>query len=316
MAVTPSRASAPSVIVTAPFAHTGRWLQQLAALQIPWISASVLLLVLVCAIFAPLLAPYDPTEISLLQARQPPFTSVAHPLGTDTLGRDMVSRLIYGARYTMSISIATLAVATIVGCVLGLVAGWMGGTGDRVIMRVTDAVLGFPSILSAMLVMVIFGQGVQNVVLAIAISTWPRIARMLRVEVLRYRERDFVLFAKIAGTSVPIILWRHLVPNVFGTMVVVVTITASQVILLEASLSFLGLGLPPGSPSWGIMVAEGRQGLRDTWWLSLFPGLAIASVVMGINFFGDWLRDILDPKLRRSIAPGVKLPRSQRRIAA
>src|SRR5262249_18497915 len=148
------------------------------------------------------------------------------------------------------------------------------------------------------------------------ISTWPRLARMLRVEVLRYRERDFVLFAKIAGTSVPVILWRHIVPNIFGTMVVVITITASQVILLEASLSFLGLGLPPGSPSWGIMVSEGRQGLRDTWWLSLFPGLAIAGVVMGINFFGDWLRDIFDPKMRRSVVPGIESSRRQRREAA
>jgi peptide/nickel transport system permease protein len=251
-----------------------------------------------------------------LDARIPPFKSLTHPLGTDLLGRDVLSRLIYGARYSMSIALATLGIAVIVGSVLGLVAGWMGGASDRVLMRGTDAAFAFPAILSAMLVIVILGQGVQNVVLALAISTWPLLARMLRVEVLRYRERDFILFAKIAGVRTRVILWRHVVPNVFGTLVVVMTLLAAQVILLEASLSFLGLGLPPGSPSWGIMVAEGQQEIRGMWWLSLFPGLVIASVVMAINFFGDWLRDMLDPTMRRGVVPAKELRRRERRVAS
>jgi len=162
-----------------------------------------------------------------------------------------------------------------------------------------DAALAFPLILVAMLIVVILGTGIQNIILAIAATVWARFARQVRGEVLSIKERDFVTLAKIAGVSEPAIIARHIFPNVVNTLLIVVSLQVGQVILTEASLSFLGLGLPPGDPAWGIMVAEGRNFVIDAWWLSLFPGIAITLVVLAFNFFGDWLRDTLDPKLRR-----------------
>ena len=279
------------------------------ALRVPWISLTVFAVVVVCAVLAPQIAPFDPTDISLLDARQPPL-SEGHPLGTDLLGRDMLSRLIFGARSSMTVAVTALLAAVIVGSFVGLIAGYAGGTVDRIAMRVTDAVLGFPAILTAMLIVVIFGQGLQNVVLAVVLTTWPRFARMLRGEVLRYREREFVLFARISGANDVTILVRHILPNLINTLLVVATLMMAEVILLEASLSFLGLGFPPGAPAWGIMVAEGREVLRQAWWLSLFPGLVITMVVVATNFLGDWLGDVLDPNRRQTVIPGLELPAS------
>jgi peptide/nickel transport system permease protein len=269
-------------------------------LKLPWIALTIVTILLVCAVFAALLSPYDPTEVSILDSRMAPGASLSHPLGTDTLGRDILSRLIYGARTAVFISLVALSAGAVVGTMLGLVAGYRGGWLDIVIMRTADAALGFPTILVAMIVVTILGAGIENIILAVVLTVWARFARMIRGDVLYIRELDFVTFAKIAGVSTPIVILRHIFPNTINTLMVVTSLLAGQVILLEASLSFLGLGLPPGTPAWGIMVSEGKDEILNVWWLSLFPGLAITIVVLAFNFFGDWLRDTLDPKLRRS----------------
>ena len=273
-----------------------RWLRQA---RLPWIPIIVMTVVVVCAAFAPLIAPYDPKEIDMLSRKIPPAQDWAHPLGTDVMGRDMLSRIIHGARTSAFIALVALGSGAIVGTIVGLTSGYAGGWTDAFIMRVTDAAMGFPSILAAMIVMTVMGAGIGNIILAISLTVWARFARMMRGEVLSLRERDFVTLAKIAGVSHLVIMWRHIFPNVVNTLLIIVTLLVGQTILLEASLSFLGLGLPAGAPAWGIMVAEGRDFLISLWWLALFPGLVITIVVMAFNLFGDWLRDALDPKLRR-----------------
>ena len=206
----------------------------------------------------------------------------------------------FGARTLLQVTVPAMAIAVLVGTAIGLVAGYSGRWLDAILMRITDATLGFPSILVAMLIVTLIGTGVWGVVFAVTATTWARFARMIRGEVLGTKERDFVLLAKILGVSPTTIMLRHLFPNVINTLMVMISLTIGQVILLEASLSFLGLGMKPGEPAWGIMVAEGRAQLLTVWWLALLPGIMITIVVMACNFFGEWLRDYLDPKLRRS----------------
>ena len=268
--------------------------------RLPWPSIVIVAVLLVCAIFAPLLAPHDPMEISILEAKIAPGETWTYPLGTDVLGQDMLSRLIYGARTAVFIGMVALGTGAFVGTVLGLVSGFMAGWIDSLIMRITDAVMGFPTILVAMIIVTILGAGMENIILAVAVTVWARFARMIRGEVLSIKELDFVVLARIAGVSTPVIIARHVFPNTVNTLLVITSLQVGQVILLEASLSFLGLGLPVGAPAWGIMVSEGRNVILDVWWLALFPGLAITAVVLAFNFFGDWLRDALDPKLRRT----------------
>ena len=268
-------------------------------LRLPWISLGVVAVLLICAAFAPLLTPHDPIEVSILDSRMAPGVSLSHPLGTDVLGRDILARLMYGARTAIFISLVALSTGAVVGTVLGLVAGYRGGWLDILIMRAADAAPGFPTVLVAMMVVTILGAGIENIILAVVLTVWARFARMIRGEVLHIKELDFVIFAKIAGLSSPMIILRHIFPNTINTLMVVTSLLVGQVILLEASLSFLGLGLSPGAPAWGIMVSEGKDEILNVWWLSLFPGLAITIVVLAFNFFGDWLRDTLDPKLRR-----------------
>ena len=281
----------------------GAWILDLPRrtrqLRLPWIPVIILAVLLVCAVFAPWLAGHDPTRISMLDSKIAPGFNTTHPLGTDVLGRDMLSRLIYGARTSVFISLAALGTGMVVGTFLGLVAGFKGGLADAIIMRAADAALGFPTILVAMIIVVLLGAGIANIVLAVALTVWARFARMIRGEALSIKGMDYVTLAKIAGVSGPVTILRHVFPNTVNTLLVITSLSVGQVILLEASLSFLGLGLPPGAPAWGIMVAEGRTVILDVWWLSLLPGLAITSVVLAFNFFGDWMRDNLDPKLRR-----------------
>ena len=268
--------------------------------RLPWLSLLIVITLLVCAGFAPLLAPHDPELISMLDAKLAPGENLSYSLGTDIMGRDMLSRLIYGARTAVFISLVALATGAFMGTFLGLIAGYRPGWLDVLIMRATDAALGFPTILLAMIIVTILGTGLQNIILAVALTTWARFARMIRGDVLSIKEQDFVTLARIAGCSTSVIIWRHIFPNTINTLMVLTSLSVGQVVLLEASLSFLGLGLPPGHPAWGIMVAEGRAVILDVWWLSLLPGLAITVVVVAFNFFGDWLRDTMDPKLRRA----------------
>ena len=267
--------------------------------RLPLIPLTVMIVLLICAGFAPQLASHDPTGISLLDAKLAPGENLAYPLGTDILGRDMLSRLIYGARTAVFISLIALGTGAFVGTTLGLVAGMRTGWLDVLISRAADAALGFPTILVAMIVVTILGAGIGNIILAVVLTVWARFARMIRGEVLSIKELDFVTSARIAGVSTPVIICRHIFPNTINTLMVITSLQIGQVILLEASLSFLGLGLSPGHPAWGIMVSEGRSVIVDVWWLALLPGLAITVVVLAFNFFGDWLRDTLDPKLRR-----------------
>ena len=268
-------------------------------LRLPWISLVIVSILLICAVFAPLVAPHDPHRIDMLNARMAPGEDLSYPLGTDVLGRDMLSRLIYGARTSVFMALVALGSGAFAGTALGLISGFKGGWIDALIMRATDASLGFPTILVAMIVMVLLGAGIENIILAVALNVWDRFARMIRGDVLSIKEMDFVTLAKVAGVPGPVIIWRHIFPNAVNTFMVMTSLQIGSVILLEASLSFLGLGMAPGAPAWGIMVAEGRTVILDMWWLSLLPGLAITAVVLAFNFFGDWMRDALDPKLRR-----------------
>lgn len=269
-------------------------------LKLPWISLTIVVLILLCACLAPIMSPHNPERINMVDRRIAPFETTNHPLGTDVMGRDMASRMIYGARTTVFISLVALATGAFVGSILGMIAGYKGGWSDILIMRVSDAALGFPTVLVAMIIVTLLGAGMENIVLAVVITVWARFARMIRGDVLAIKEYDFVTSAKIAGVSTPMIIARHIFPNTVNTLMVITSLQVGQVILLEASLSFLGLGLPPGAPAWGIMVSEGRTVILEVWWLALFPGLAITIVVLAFNFFGDWLRDTLDPKLRRA----------------
>jgi peptide/nickel transport system permease protein len=268
-------------------------------LKLPWIPVFIVAILLVCAAFAPLLAPHDPTLISMLDAKIAPGEDMKYLLGTDIMGRDMLSRLIYGARTSVFISLVALGTGALVGTVVGLTSGFRAGWFDTLSMRAADAALGFPTILVAMVIVVLLGAGIESIILAVVLTVWARFARMIRGEVLSIKEMDFVTFARIAGVSMPVIIWRHVFPNTLNTLMVITSLQVGQVILLEASLSFLGLGLPVGEPAWGIMVSEGKAVILDVWWLSLLPGLAITAVVLAFNFFGDWMRDALDPKLRR-----------------
>ena len=272
-----------------------RWTRSL-----PWVSLSIVTILLVCAAFAPILAPHDPERIRILDARLGPGENLKYPLGTDVMGRDMLSRLIYGARTSVLISMVALGSGAFAGTALGLVSGFRGGWIDALTMRAADATMGFPTILVAMILVVMLGAGIENIIIAVVFTVWARYARMIRADVLVVKEQDFVTMARIAGVSMPMIILRHVFPNTVNTLMVMTSLQVGQVILLEASLSFLGLGLLPGSPAWGIMVSEGRTVILDVWWLALFPGVAITAVVLAFNFFGDWLRDTLDPKLRRA----------------
>jgi len=274
---------------------------QLRRLRLPWIPVVIMGVMVICAFFAPWLAQHDPEQIDLMNSRIAPFEGWTYPLGTDIMGRDMLTRLIFGAQTAAKISLLALVVGMVVGTVLGLVAGYKGGLIDATIMRIADAALGFPTILAALIVVVILGSGIEAIVLAMFITVWARFARMIRGDVLAVKDQDFVTLARITGVSTPVIIWRHIFPNTVNTLMVVTSILVGQVILLEAALSFLGLGLEPGAAAWGIMVSEGRTVIVQMWWLSLFPGLAITIVVLALNFFGDWMRDTLDPKLRRSL---------------
>ena len=280
-----------------------RSVTSLIKLRIPWFPTVILTLLLIGAIFAPIIAPFDPREPDIWKGveRLGPFDSRENFLGVDVLGRDMFSRLVYGARISVFISVVSLMFGAVAGTALGITSGYIGGKTDGLIMRVTDAVMGFPTILLALIIVAIQGgAGIQNVIIAIMATVWADFSRQVRGEVLSLKERDYVTLATVAGMSSPMIMVRHILPNVINTILIIISLRIGQTILLEASLSFLGVGVPPGEPAWGIMVAEGRNNLIDIWWLSLMPGLAITLVVIAMNLFGDWMRDTLDPKLRRA----------------
>ncbi|MBI2857160.1 MAG: ABC transporter permease [Chloroflexi bacterium] len=255
------------------------------------------------AIFAAPLAPYSPYETSLPDKLKPPFWvsggSTEHLLGTDLVGRDVLSRMIYGARVSLLVAAVGVLLAGAVGTAVALVAGYLGGRVDAVIMRIVDIMLAFPVIILALILAVVLGPSLANLIYIICIILWVRYARVLRGDVLQYKQREFVTYARVAGTSTLKIMTHHLLPNIANTLMVLLTFEAGAVILLEAGLSFLGVGVPPPTPTWGRMIAEGRDYIVSAWWLVTFPGVAISLVVLSLNLFGDWLRDYMDPKLRQ-----------------
>ena len=267
------------------------------------VPVAVLTLLVLVAIFAPLLAPHPPTKTSMPNRLLPPFFmeggKAAYLLGTDLVGRDILSRVIYGARISLSVSLLVILITASVGTILGIIAGYLGGHADTVLMRTTDASLAIPAILIALLLAVTLGPSFKTVVLALSMLGWAPYARLIRGEALRLREADFVAQARIIGSSPLRIMVVHIFPNVINPLIIISTMSVGLVILAEAALSYLGAGIPPTTPSWGSMVSDGRNLIDRAWWISFFPGLAIGLVVMSGNFLGDWIRDKLDPRLRR-----------------
>lgn len=257
------------------------------------------------ALSAPHLGLDDPTRGDLRARLDGPtwtglFSPGAHPFGTDEVGRDIMSRLAYGSRITLLVAGAAVILGGCVGTFLGILSGYVGGLTDRVLMRLVDIQLAVPLMLLALLVVAALGPSIRNVVLVLALTSWIRYARVIRGQVLALREREFVQSAHAIGASTWRVMMRHILPNVLTPALVIATLELARVIIMDAALSFLGLGVQPPNPSWGRMLADGRVYLSTAWWTVTFPGLAIMLTVLGVNLFGDWLRDYFDPRSRSS----------------
>jgi len=269
---------------------------------------------LVLAVAAPLVAPADPNAQELTQKLRPPFWapggSPQSPLGTDALGRDVLSRMLFGLRVSIVVALLAVLVSGVVGVTLGVVAGFYGGRTDAAIMRLVDVQLSMPVTLIAIAIIAAVGTSLANLVLVLGLSQWPLYARVVRGEALALRGRDFLIAARAVGASSSRLILRHVLPNTASSIVVVATLGVASVVVLEAGLSFLGLGVQPPQPSLGGMLSEGREYLATAWWLGVFPGLAIMLLVLGINLFGDGLRDLLDPRQRLRLPAGITSGRS------
>lgn len=265
-----------------------------------WLGALLVGIVVVAALFAPVLAPHDPYDQVLTRSLRPPVWgggSWAHILGTDHLGRDVLSRVIYGSRISLGVGLGACLVAGTIGTFLGLISGFFGGRLDDVVMRVADVQLAFPFILLATAVMFVLGSGLRNVIVVLGVTGWVVYGRVVRGQVLALREKDFIEAAVASGCTRAGTIIRHVFPNVSSSVIVIATLEVARVIIAEASLTFLGLGVDPRIPTWGSMLADGRQYLAGHPWIATFPGLAIMITVLGINLLGDWLRDTFDPKM-------------------
>jgi peptide/nickel transport system permease protein len=258
--------------------------------------------VVLAAILAPVLAPFDPVAQDIGQRLKPPgWTGAdgrAHWLGTDHLGRDILGRILFGARIALVVGLAAVAIAGTLGLAIGVVSGYFGGRVDDLFMRLADVQLAFPFILLALAVIGVLGPSLRNIIVVVGVSGWVVYARIVRGEVLSLREREFVQAARAVGSPPARIILRHLVPNAFTPWLVIATLDMARVIIVESALSFLGLGIPPPTPTWGALLADGRVYMSTAWWLATFPGLAILVTVLGINLLGDGLRDTLDPRLK------------------
>ena len=280
-----------------------RWRAWQSLRRLPLLPLFVIGLFVVVSIFGHWLAPLPYNEQSLRLRFLPPAWldggNIRYLLGTDNLGRDVLSRIIVGAQASFIVAMAALAFGSVLGSLIGLASGYFGGRFDAIVMRTADGMMAFPLVLAALLLVAVIGPGVHTVVIAASLILWARFARLIRSEVLSVRERDFIMLARIAGATSRRIMLVHILPNVLNSVVVLLTLQLGFVIIVEATLSFLGAGVPPPTPTWGQMVAGGRTYIETAWWISLFPGLAIAAVVLSFNLLGDWLRDHLDPKLRQ-----------------
>lgn len=261
---------------------------------------AVLALVVLLAIFAPLIAPFDPNAQDVARRLRPPFQAGSpFLLGTDHVGRDVLSRIIFGTRIALLVGLVSVALAGAVGVLLGLVSGYYGGLADDLIGWLSNVILAFPFILLAIAVVAALGPGLRNLILTLSAVSWVVYARVVRAETLAQRSREYVQAARSLGAGDGRLLFRHILPNTLTPVIVIATFEVARMIISEASLSFLGLGVPPDVPSWGSMLADGRQYLATAWWIATFPGIGIMLTVLAINQVGDWLRDVLDPRLRR-----------------
>ena len=263
--------------------------------------AFVLVAIVVVAAIAPLLSPHAPDAVDIRARLLPPAWmdggSSAFPLGTDNVGRDILSRIMYGARVSLFVAVCTVLLGGTLGSALGIIAGYVRGRTETIIMRLVDIQLAFPSILLAVALMAIVGPSVRNVILVLSLSTWSSFCRVARGQTLSVCEQEYIAAARVVGVSTRRIITRHVVPNVISPLIVVASFALATSIINEASLSFLGVGVPPTTPTWGGMLGEGRNYLRLAWWVATLPGVALMLAVYSVNVLGDWLRDYLDPKL-------------------
>ncbi len=267
-----------------------------------FIGALILLAVISTALLASVISPYDPGAQNLSMRLKPPAWaeggSFANILGTDHLGRDILSRIFYGSRVSLMVGAVAVLISGILGTFLGLMSGYYGNKIDSFIMRMADIQLAFPFILLALAVMAVLGSGLRNVIIVLGITGWVMYGRVVRSEVMSIREKEYIEAAKAIGNKDSKIILKHILPNIVSTIVIIATLEVAKVIIAESSLTFLGLGVEPSIPTWGSMLADGREYITNAWWVATFPGLAIMFTVLGINLVGDWLRDTLDPRLK------------------
>jgi peptide/nickel transport system permease protein len=278
----------------------GGILRRLLIHRVATLGAIVVLIACLCAIFAPFLSPYNPLEQHLAFRLKPPGWAGSdgrmHVLGTDQFGRDVLSRIIFGSRVSLIVGTASVILGGILGLILGMTSGYFGKWIDDIIMRIVDIQLSFPFIILALCIIAILGASLLNLIIVLAVTGWVIYTRVVRSSVLSVKEMDFVQAAKAIGTSNFKIILKHILPNVVAPFFVIASFQVARIIIIEAGLGFLGLGVPPPVPTWGNMLSDGREYLREAWWIGTFPGLAIVLVVLGINLLGDGLRDALDPK--------------------
>ncbi|SFB10489.1 peptide/nickel transport system permease protein [Lentibacillus halodurans] len=262
----------------------------------------IVIFVSLVAVFAPALAMHDPAETDAVNRLLPPFWldggSTEYLLGTDNLGRDVLSRIIYGSRVSLLVGISAVLLAGLIGIIFGLIAGYYGKTWDFIIMRTVDSFLAIPNILFMLIILAVLGPSLVTLILVLGGTTWVVYARMVRSETLSVKERDYVRSARAIGAKNFRIIVKYVLPNVISSFIVIATLNVASTIILEASLSFLGLGIQPPDVSWGLMLSDGREYIATSWWVATFPGLAITLTVLGVIFLGDWLRDVLDPKIK------------------
>ncbi len=278
-----------------------RWLREFARSRAAWMGLALILPIFVATMFADTLAPYAPNDQRISARLQPPGGTVgerSYVLGSDSLGRDVLSRVLHGGRISLLVGVAAVIVSGALGVTLGLVSGYFRGHVDTVIMRIADIQLAIPVLILALTIMAIFGPSLRNVVIVLGVTGWVPFARIVRGEVLSVRENEYVLAATALGAGHLRMMVAHILPNVMASVIVMASTRLGGVIIIEASLSFLGLGIQPPTPTWGNLIADGRDLLYTAWWVSTFPGVMLSLAVIGINIIGDWLRDTLDPRLR------------------
>ena len=296
-ATTPDLAGQTISLQSSPRRH--RW-RKFVRHPLGVIGGIILLVVFGSAVLADYLAPHEPNKQRLVARFKPPVWapggSTTYLLGTDNIGRDIFSRIMHGSRISLIVGIAAVGVSLLIGVTLGLLSGFLGGRVDAIIMALVDIMLAFPQLILAFAMVAVLGPGIGNIILVLGLTGWERYARVVRAEVLALREREFVQAARAIGVPTVQIIFRHIMPNTFSSVIVLATLQTAQAILAEAALSFLGLGTGRTYPSWGQMIALGRDYINVAWWLSTFPGIAILLTVLAINLLGDRVRDILDPR--------------------